>query len=134
MDRSRPSLDQWLKEAKADPCADQCGMYLFHNGTVRKSARAAVRQGRPDAAPVSGMIFDYDEESVSRAIEDARRMPGIHYVRVWLARGKLPLGADIMLVLVGGDIRPHVIDALQALVGTLKNECVSEMEIREERT
>ena len=33
-----------------------------------------------------------------------------------------------MLVLVGGDIRPHVIDALQTLVGTLKNECVSERE------
>ena len=36
---------------------------------------------------------------------------------------------DIMLVLVGGDIRPHVIDALQFLVGKLKTECVSEKEI-----
>jgi len=31
-------------------------------------------------------------------------------------------------VLIGGDIRPHVVDALQSLVGTLKNECVTEME------
>ena len=30
--------------------------------------------------------------------------------------------------LIGGDIRPHVVDALQALVGTIKNECVSEVE------
>ena len=33
------------------------------------------------------------------------------------------------LVLVGGDIRPHVIDALQALVGEIKTRCVTETEI-----
>ena len=33
-----------------------------------------------------------------------------------------------MCVLVGGDIRPHVIDALQFLVGKLKSECVTELE------
>ena len=33
-----------------------------------------------------------------------------------------------MLVLICGDIRPRVIDALQQLVGTIKNECVSEVE------
>ena len=34
-----------------------------------------------------------------------------------------------MLVLIGGDIRPHVVDALQSLVGRIKTECVSEKEI-----
>lgn len=33
-----------------------------------------------------------------------------------------------MFVLIGGDIRPRVVDTLQALVGTIKNECVSEIE------
>ena len=56
-------------------------------------------------------------------------MAGIHYIRVWLNEGELRLGDDIMLVLVGGDIRPHVIDALQTLVGTIKNECVVEQEL-----
>ena len=56
-------------------------------------------------------------------------MPGIGYVRVWLNEGELTLGDDIMLVLVGGDIRPRVIDALQTLVGTIKNECVLEQEL-----
>ena len=46
-----------------------------------------------------------------------------------LNRGTLAVGDDIMFVLVGGDIRPHVIDALQALVGTIKNECVVEQEV-----
>ena len=33
-----------------------------------------------------------------------------------------------MQVLIGGDIRPHVIDGLQFLVGKIKNECVVEEE------
>ena len=58
-------------------------------------------------------------------------MPGIYHVRVWLNEGELRLGDDIMLVLIGGDIRPHVVDALQYLVGRIKNECVQEREISE---
>ena len=52
-------------------------------------------------------------------------------MRVWLNSGELTVGDDIMQVLIGGDIRPRVIDALQELVGTIKNECVSEIERRE---
>jgi len=33
-----------------------------------------------------------------------------------------------MYVLVGGDIRPHVIDALQFLVERIKTQCVVEIE------
>ena len=38
------------------------------------------------------------------------------------------VGDDIMYVLISGDIRPHVIDALQFLVGTIKTKCVTEIE------
>jgi molybdopterin synthase catalytic subunit len=55
-------------------------------------------------------------------------MPGIFYIRTWLAEGELEVGDDIMYVLIGGDIRPHVVDALQSLVGTIKNTCVVEQE------
>ena len=40
MKKEMPSLDQWLREAKADPGAAGCVMYLMHNGTVRQTARA----------------------------------------------------------------------------------------------
>ena len=129
MKKESPSIDQWLKEAKADPAAADCGMFLVHNGTVRQTAKAKVRQGKQDADAVTGMIFRYDADRVDRAVEAARQMDGICYVRVWLNEGELSVGDDIMFVLVGGDIRPHVIDALQALVGTIKNECVVEQEI-----
>lgn len=129
MSKQSPSLDQWLKEAKAQVSAPKVGMYLNHNGVVRQSARAAVRQGDETAAPVTGMLFSYDQTKVDAAIAEAYRLPGIYYIRVWLNEGELTVGDDIMFVLIGGDIRPHVVDALQYLVGRIKNECVTETEI-----
>jgi len=123
-----PSVEQWLKEAKADPQAKESGMFLLHNGTVRETAKAKVRLGEENTRPVTGMYFSYDEAKVNAAIEETRRMDGIFHVRVWLNEGELSVGDDIMYVLIGGDIRPHVVDALQSLVGRIKNECVVEKE------
>ena len=122
-----PSIDQWLKEAKAHESAPMCGMYLTHNGTVRQTAKARVRQGQ-DAPDVSGMYFTYDQAKVDAAVAETYKLEGIYYVRAWLNEGELGLGDDIMYVLIGGDIRPRVVDALQFLVGKLKNECVTEVE------
>lgn len=123
-----PSLDGWMKEAKASPEAAQCGMFLFHNGVVRETAKAQVRQSIASDA-VTGMEFSYDREKVEAALAEAANLPGIYYIRVWLAEGHLSVGDDIMLVLIGGDIRPRVIDALQSLVGEIKNHCVVEQEL-----
>lgn len=123
-----PSLDRWMKEAKSSPEASRCGMFLFHNGVVRETAKAQVRQSIASDA-VTGMEFSYDREKVEAALAEAARLPGIYYIRVWLAEGRLSVGDDIMLVLIGGDIRPRVIDALQSLVGEIKNHCVVEQEL-----
>ena len=93
-----------------------------------ETARAAVRAGEP-AAPVRGMRFSYDRERMEAALAETRAMEGIHCVRAWLNEGELAPGDDIMYVLVGGDIRPRVVEALQFLVGKLKSEGVSEEEI-----
>lgn len=126
-----PSGDAWIREAKADPSAEKIGMYLTHTGIVRKSAKAKVRNNAEGTKPVSGMRFSYDEKKVEAAIAGTYELPGIYYLRVWLNEGQLELGDTIMQVLVGGDIRPHVIDGLQHLVGTIKSECVVEEEIYE---
>lgn len=61
-----PSIDAWLREAKADASAAGCGMYLTHNGVVRATPKAEVRGVETDGvAPghrVGGMVFDYDAE------------------------------------------------------------------------
>lgn len=125
---NRPSLDEWIREAKTAPDAQENGMYLFHNGVVRAASKAVVRFGEERTRDVGGMFFSYDREKLAAAVERAKRLPGVFYVRVWLNEGRLSVGDDIMLVLIGGDIRPHVVDALQSLVGEIKNECVREEE------
>lgn len=127
--KTTPSADAWLREAKAEAAAADCGMYLLHNGVVRRSAKAKARGLDAGAGDVLGMQFSYDRDKAAAAIREAEAMEGIRFVRVWLAEGRLNVGDDIMYVLIGGDIRPHVIDALQTLVGKLKNECVTEREL-----
>ena len=104
-------------------------MYLTHNGTVRQTAKAKVRYGAEDTKEVTGMLFSYDVEKVDAVIADTYKMDGIYYIKVWLNEGELKMGDDIMYVLIGGDIRPRVVDALQYLVGRVKNECVVETEL-----
>lgn len=127
--KTAPSMDEWLREAKNDPSAAKIGMYLTHNGIVRETAKAKVRGGDESAKPVTGLFFSYDKEKVDAVIAETYKMPGIYYIRVWLNEGELKVGDDIMYVLVGGDIRPHVVDALQYLVCRIKNECVEETEL-----
>ena len=128
MSRTPPSMDAWLQEAKSHESAPKIGMYLTHNGIVRQSAKAKVRLG--EAAPdVTGMLFSYDQAKVDAVLADARKLDGIYYIRIWLNQGELKVGDDIMYVLIGGDIRPRVVDALNYLVGRIKNECVVETEL-----
>lgn len=127
--RQAPSMDQWLREAKAHPDAPKVGMYLLHNGTVRQTAKAKVREGKESAADVTGLVLSYEKEILDALIAETYRMPGIYYVRAWINEGRLQVGDDMMTVLVGGDIRPHVVDALQFLVGRIKTACVTEQEL-----
>lgn len=129
MKKQSPSMDAWLKEAKKDPIAAKVGMFLVHNGVVRETAKAKVRNGE-DVADIKKMEFSYDEQKVSEAVAQAYKLEGIYYIKTWLNEGILEIGDDIMYVLIGGDIRPHVVDALQFLVGKIKNECVVEKELR----
>ncbi len=126
-----PSIDKWIKEAKKDLEALNVGMYLIHNGTVRKTPKAKVRKGIDDGSEVKKMVFSYDQEKVDKAVEETKKLDGIFYIRVWLNDGLLDAGDDIMYVMVGGDIRPHVIDGLQFLVEKIKTECVTEIEQKE---
>ncbi|WP_165045687.1 MULTISPECIES: molybdenum cofactor biosynthesis protein MoaE [unclassified Adlercreutzia] len=129
MTKPQPSLDQWLAEAKLSPNADKCGMFLVHNGVVRTTPKAQVREGVEGLGEVAQIEFSYDAEGLDAAINEALSWEGVYYVRVWMNEGALNVGDSIMYVLVGADIRPHCIDALQRLVGKIKSELVVEKEI-----
>lgn len=126
---TEPSIDQWLQEAKADPKAAQCGMFLTHNGVVRITPKKQVREGVEGLGEVKHIEFSYDSQGVQLAIEETLKLPGVYVVKVWLNEGVLQVGDSIMYVLVGADTRPNCIDALQKLVGKIKTDLVTETEI-----
>ncbi len=132
----KPDIAQWLQEVKERELAKECGMYLIHNGVVRATSRTQVREGAitrqagesNKQQKVQSLFFDYYPEKVLDAISETKNMPGVFCVRVWLNRGQLRIGDDMMFVLIGGDIRPNVSAALAFLVGELKERCVTETE------
>lgn len=123
-DLTRPSLDEWLAEAKRESGAPGTGMYLCHNGVVRSYSR--------DGRPVASMDLAVDRERLSEIVSTASLMDGVTVIRAWVNEGHLEVGDDIMYVLVGGDIRDNVIEALTALVRMIKTEVVTETELRPE--
>ena len=135
--RCQPKLDylhatylKTLDAMKESPAAYAYGLMPREDVTPQscEDAKAKVRRGEEGTKPVTGMFFSSDEEKIKKAVEETYKMDGIYYIRTWLNEGELTVGDDIMYVLIGGDIRPHVVDALQFLVGKIKNECVIETE------
>jgi molybdopterin synthase catalytic subunit len=121
MDEQHPQFDTWLDEIKSGPASARIGMYLMHNGVVRGTAR--------DGTPVTGMDLSYDAERLKTIKADIEARPGVAAVKVWINAGRLAVGDDIMRVLLAGDIRENVFEALQELVRLIKTECVKEWEI-----
>lgn len=96
MAKQEPSIDQWLAEAKTDPQAAQCGMYLTHNGVTRATPKKQVREGVEGLGEVKAVEFSYDAEGVEAAIAEALTWEGVYYVRVWLNEGVLNVGDSII--------------------------------------
>ena len=129
MARKEPKMNECLAEANANENAAQCGMFLTHNGVVRVTPKAQVREGVTDLGQIAQVEFSYDEAGLEAAVEEALSWEGIYFVKVWLNEGVCEVGDSLMYVIICGDIRPRVIDALKNLVGKIKNELVVEKEV-----
>jgi molybdopterin synthase catalytic subunit len=115
-------INDAIARIKAGPDAGRIGMILAHNGIVRGSSRAGE--------PVAAMDLIVDGERFALALAEARTWEGVVAVEGWVNEGHLEVGGDIMKIVVAGDIREHVFDALQRLVATVKKEIVTEAELR----
>jgi molybdopterin synthase catalytic subunit len=115
-------INERIARIKAGPDAGRIGMILAHNGIVRGSSR--------DGEPVASMDLSVDAGRFARALAEARTREGVVAVDGWVNEGHLEVGDDIMKIVVAGDIREHVFDALQRLVATVKKEVVTEVEVR----
>ena len=115
------SVEDWMEEIKALPGSAAVGMMLAHRGVVRGTTR--------DGDPVRGMDLRVDRERLEQVVSRAQELPGVFAARAWVNEGRLAVGDDIMKVVVAGDIREHVFEALQRLVAAVKTEVVSETEL-----
>lgn len=115
-----PSVEVWIRQIKAGSAPDQLGMILVHNGIVR----ATSKQGKP----VQAMVLSYNETLLAEKVKRYRNTEGIVDIKVWINKGKLAIGDDIMRVVVAGRFRTDVLPVFEHLIREIKNEVVREEE------
>ena len=97
-------------------------MILVHNGVVRGRSR--------DGRRVTGLTVTVDHERLNRVIATARRSPGIIDIMVEIVENRpLSVGDDIMMIVVAGDIRDHVIPVLEQTLNAVKQTVTSKTEV-----
>ncbi|MDY6830912.1 MAG: molybdenum cofactor biosynthesis protein MoaE [Thermodesulfobacteriota bacterium] len=115
-------LEKMINRVKRHPDFAKAGMILCHNGVVRETAADGKTR-------VSALTATVDHETLARVIEKHRRMPGIIEVAVEIAEGRhLAVGDDIMLMVVAGDVRGNVFDAMRSLLDEVKSTVVTKAE------
>ena len=106
-------LVRLIDKIKKHPNYHQAGMILCHNGVVRSTSR--------DGREVSGLTITVDHEKLRRVIEENKAKPGIIEILVEIAENRhLPVGDDVMFIVIAGDIREHVISVMNDTLNRIK--------------
>jgi molybdopterin synthase catalytic subunit len=107
-----------IASIKRHPAYDRVGMILCHNGVVRATSR--------DGRNVKGLRVDVDEDRLEVVLAEYRARPGIIDIQVEIAADKdLSVGDDVMMLVVAGDIREHVIETLTDTLNDIKSTVTS---------
>lgn len=115
------NVNTLMKKIKTHPKFDSVGMVLCHNGVVRSTSR--------DGRPVSGLRVAVDHQKLSQVIKERKKMTGVIDIQVAIAENKdLTVGDDVMILIVAGDIREHVLSALSATLDDIKATVTSKTE------
>lgn len=113
-------IAEFLQRIKNRPDFDRVGMILCHNGVVRGFSR--------DGRRVSAVHVDVNRDVLQALVKEMEARPGIVEVIAEVNEGMLPVGADIMYVLVAGEIRENVFPVLQETVNRIKKEVLTKEE------
>ena len=113
-------LGKMVSTLKEHPESHRIGMIVSHLGIVRGTSR--------DGSDVTEIDVFYDHNTLNKIINDIKNMPGIIDVIVDVSEGRLDIGADILAVVMGGDIRENVFPALMTAVNRIKAEAVEKKE------
>ena len=115
------NADELISAVKSHPDYDRVGMVLCHNGVVRATSR--------DGRKVTGLRVAVDREQLSRVLTEQRSRPGIVDIQVRIAADTdLTVGDDVMMLVVAGDIRENVIDALTDTLNAIKTTVTAKTE------
>jgi len=115
------NADKLISKIKTHPAYDQVGMILCHNGVVRGTSR--------DGRKVTGLRVAVDRERLTRVLTEQRARAGIVDVQVEIAADTdLSIGDDVMMLVVAGDIRENVIDALTDTLNAIKTTVTAKTE------
>ena len=115
-------IDRWVEEIKRTTNPEELGMILVHNGIVRGTSKSGK--------PVHGMKLSFDGKKLKSVIPIFKHRKGVAEVKVWINAGNLKVGDNIMLLLVAGRFKTDVLPVLEELLALVKNEIVTEEEVR----
>ena len=114
------NLSTLVEKIKKHPDFHKAGMILCHNGVVRASSR--------DGRPVSEVTVRVDRRRLETILAEIKAMTGIVEVLAHVNEGTLKVGEDVMYVVVAGDFRENVFDAMIAAVNRIKADVTSKTE------
>ena len=113
-------LSRLVDQVKKHPDFGKAGMILCHNGVVRATSR--------DGRPVSEVTVRVDRRRLETILAEIKAMTGIVEVLAHVNEGTLKVGEDVMYVVVAGDFRENVFDAMIAAVNRIKADVTSKTE------
>lgn len=116
-------ISKTIAEMKQDPAfAENVGMLLIHNGTVRGWSRG-------DHATVTSIEVRADLDKVEQIRQEIEQLEGIYKVVIEARSGVMKPGDDLLFMIVAGDIRENVKPALALLLDRVKAEAISKKEV-----
>lgn len=116
-------ISQEIKKLKKLPgFAEQVGMILIHNGTVRAWSRK--REGL-----VKKLKVKPNYHLIEKLIQQYEQKPGIFKIIVNAKEGEFLPGDDLLFIIVAGDIREHVKPVLSELLDEIKSKAMDKTEV-----
>jgi len=114
------NLSAMVEQIKKHPDFPKAGMILCHNGVVRATSRGG--------AAVSEVTVKVDRRRLEAILAEIKVMPGIVEVLAHVNEGTLKVGEDVMYVVVAGDFRENVFNAMITAVNKIKAGVTSKTE------
>ena len=118
-------LTDMVKMVKRHPDYHKAGMILCHNGVVRATSK--------DGSAVEKLEVRADRDKLADIISQMKERQGIIEVLAEVKEGTLLPGDDIMYVVVAGDFRENVFEALMDTVNMIKKDVTKKSELNSER-